>query len=171
MKEKSLSRVLLFTTPWTAAHQAPPSMRFSRQEYWSGVPLPSPNFLANKIKSLNDLQNSPYLPCPQLPSDLAYYRPPLRFSHGLPHAALPTCQGHFHIRSCCLLYPNIFFQIVPWLNPLLSEKGFSKSLFSPNYLKYYSILLLFNPLNLILFCFKTCEFPDVCVCDQGCTHE
>ena len=30
--------------PWTAAHQAPPSMRFSRQEYWSGVPLPSPLF-------------------------------------------------------------------------------------------------------------------------------
>ena len=34
---KSLSRVQLFTTPWTAAHQAPPSMGFSRQEYWSGV--------------------------------------------------------------------------------------------------------------------------------------
>ena len=33
------SRVRLFTTPWTAAHQAPPSMGFSRQEYWSGVPL------------------------------------------------------------------------------------------------------------------------------------
>ena len=41
-KVKSLSRIWLFTTPWTAAHQAPPSMRFSRQEYWSGLPLPSP---------------------------------------------------------------------------------------------------------------------------------
>ena len=39
---KSLSHVQLFVTPWTAAHQAPPSMGFSRQEYWSGVPLPSP---------------------------------------------------------------------------------------------------------------------------------
>ena len=39
---KSLSRVRLFTTPWTAAYQAPPSLGFSRQEYWSGVPLPSP---------------------------------------------------------------------------------------------------------------------------------
>ena len=39
---KSLSRVRLFVTPWTAAHQAPPPMGFSRQEYWSGVPLPSP---------------------------------------------------------------------------------------------------------------------------------
>ena len=42
VKVKSLSRVLLLATPWTAAHQAPPSMGFSRQEYWSGVPLPSP---------------------------------------------------------------------------------------------------------------------------------
>ena len=36
------SRVRLCATPWTAAHQAPSSMGFSRQEYWSGVPLPSP---------------------------------------------------------------------------------------------------------------------------------
>ena len=38
----SFSRVRLLATPWTAAHQAPLSMGFSRQEYWSGVPLPSP---------------------------------------------------------------------------------------------------------------------------------
>ena len=42
VKGKSLSRVRLFATPWTAAHQAPLSMGFSRQEYWSGVPLLSP---------------------------------------------------------------------------------------------------------------------------------
>ena len=42
MKVKSLSRVRLLTTPQTAAYQASPSMGFSRQEYWSGVPLPSP---------------------------------------------------------------------------------------------------------------------------------
>ena len=42
VKVKSLSRVWLLATPWTTAHQAPPSMGFSRQEYWSGVPLPSP---------------------------------------------------------------------------------------------------------------------------------
>ena len=40
VKVKSLSRLLLLATPWTAAHQAPLSMGFSRQEYWSGVPLP-----------------------------------------------------------------------------------------------------------------------------------
>ena len=42
---QSLSRVRLFVTPWTVAHQAPPSMEFSRQEYWSGLPFPSPGDL------------------------------------------------------------------------------------------------------------------------------
>ena len=41
VKEKSLRCVRLLATSWTAAHQAPPSMGFSRQEHWSGVPLPS----------------------------------------------------------------------------------------------------------------------------------
>ena len=50
MKVKSLSRVRLLATPWTAAHQAPPSMGFSRQEYWNGVPLPSPTFTIDVIK-------------------------------------------------------------------------------------------------------------------------
>ena len=43
VKVKSLSRVRLLATPWTAAYQAPPFMGFSRQKYWSEVPLPSPN--------------------------------------------------------------------------------------------------------------------------------
>ena len=42
VKVKSLSRVRLFATPWTAAYQAPSSMGFSRQEHWSRLPLPSP---------------------------------------------------------------------------------------------------------------------------------
>ena len=46
VKVKSLSHVQLLVTPWTAAYQTPPSMGFSRQEYWSGVPLPSPITLA-----------------------------------------------------------------------------------------------------------------------------
>ena len=41
VKVKLLTRVRLFATPWTAAYQAPPSIGFSRQEYWSGLPLPS----------------------------------------------------------------------------------------------------------------------------------
>ena len=47
MKVKSLSRVQLFVTPWTVAYQALPYMGFSRQEYWSGVPFPSPGDLPN----------------------------------------------------------------------------------------------------------------------------
>ena len=47
VKVKSLSHVQLFATPWTIAYQAPPSMGFSRQEYWSGLPFPSPWDLPN----------------------------------------------------------------------------------------------------------------------------
>ena len=45
VKVKSLSHVRLFVTPWTIAYQAPPSMGFSRQECWSGLPFPSPGDL------------------------------------------------------------------------------------------------------------------------------
>ena len=51
VKMKLLSHVRLFTTPWTAAHQAPLSLGFSRQEYWSGVPLPSPCSIWGNWKS------------------------------------------------------------------------------------------------------------------------
>ena len=49
VKVKSLSCARLLVTPWTAAHQAPPSIGFSRQEYWSGVPL-VPSLIYNKLK-------------------------------------------------------------------------------------------------------------------------
>ena len=48
VKVKLLSCVRLLATPWTATYQAPPSMGFSRQEYWSGVPLPSPIWALGK---------------------------------------------------------------------------------------------------------------------------
>ena len=47
VKMKSLSRVRPFATLWTVAHQAPQSVGFSRQEYWSGLPFPSPGDLPN----------------------------------------------------------------------------------------------------------------------------
>ena len=52
VKVKSLSRVRLLATPWTAAYQAPPSMGFARQEYWSGVPLPSLIYISTYSLSL-----------------------------------------------------------------------------------------------------------------------
>ena len=64
VKVKSLSCVRLFATTWSAAHQAPLSMGFSRQEYWSGVPFPSPGDLPNPgIKP-----RSPALQADSLPS-------------------------------------------------------------------------------------------------------
>ena len=57
VKVKLLSHVRLLATPWTAAYQTPPSMGFSRQEYWSGVPLPSPHkqLYANKMDNLEEM--------------------------------------------------------------------------------------------------------------------
>ena len=52
-REKPLSRVRLFATPWTVADQAPPSMGFSRQEYWSGLPFPSPGDLSDPGSNLS----------------------------------------------------------------------------------------------------------------------
>ena len=54
VKVKSLSRVRLSVTPWTAAHQAPPSMGFSRQNYWTGMPLPSPIYTLLGIKYITN---------------------------------------------------------------------------------------------------------------------
>ena len=63
---KLLSRVQLFVTPWTVAYQAPPSMEFSRQEYWSRLPFPSPGDLPNQgIEPM-----SPTLQADVLPSEL-----------------------------------------------------------------------------------------------------
>ena len=55
VKVKSLSRVQLLATPWTAAYQAPPSMGFSRHEYWRGVPLPSPMSNLDSILKSRDI--------------------------------------------------------------------------------------------------------------------
>ena len=58
VKVKSLSHVWFLATPWTTAYQAPPSMGFSRQEYWSELPLPSPQIpLAFEFRSLGILSS------------------------------------------------------------------------------------------------------------------
>jgi len=55
--EVSLSRVRLLATPWTAAYQAPLPMGFSRQEYWGGLPLPSPQTSLDKFKKIEITQS------------------------------------------------------------------------------------------------------------------
>ena len=72
MKGKLLSHVRLFVTPWAVAHQAPPSMGFSRQEYWSGLPFPSPG-------DLPDLGIEPR--SPTLEADALTSEPPGKPSH------------------------------------------------------------------------------------------
>ena len=72
VKVKSLTRVRLFATPWTVAYQAPLSMRFSRQEYWSGLPFPSPG----------DLPDPGIEPgSPALESDALTSEPPGKLMH------------------------------------------------------------------------------------------
>ena len=66
LKCYSLSRARLFLTPWTAAHQALLSMRFSRQGYWSGLPFPSPGDLSNPGID----PGSPALQADSLPTEL-----------------------------------------------------------------------------------------------------
>ena len=56
---KSLNHVRLFATPWTVAYQTPPSMEFSSQEYWSGLPLPSPKTSLVCVKYLSFIK-TPY---------------------------------------------------------------------------------------------------------------
>ena len=63
VRVKSLSHVQLLATPWTAAHQAPPSVGFSRQEYWSGVPLPS----AKQSMTMKSVSAAKYLMARMLP--------------------------------------------------------------------------------------------------------
>ena len=71
MKVKSLSCVRLFVTPWTVAYQAPPSMGFSKQKCWSGLPFPSPGDLPNPGIE----PRSPALQADTLPSE-----PPYKYS-------------------------------------------------------------------------------------------
>ena len=96
---KSLSHVWLFATPWTAAYQAPPSMGFSRQEYWSGVPLPSPSSSSVMSNSLAP--------------------------HGLQHARLPcpspspgACTNSYPLSRWC--HPTISFSVIPFSSCLQS---------------------------------------------------
>ena len=80
---KSFSRVRLFATPWTVAHQAPLSMGFSRQEYWSGLPFPSPGHLPDPgIKPRS----------PSLWADALTSQP----------------QGWSIVKKCCLLFLGKF---------------------------------------------------------------
>ena len=106
MKVKSLSRVRLFRTPWTAAYQAHPSMGFSRQEYWSGVPVPSPYFTV----TLPQLCISVQFSCSVMSDSLQPHRlQPTRFLHPWDFPGKNTGVG------CHFLLQEIF--LTQGLNP------------------------------------------------------
>ena len=95
---QSLSRVQLLATPWTAAHQAPPSMGFSRQEYWSGVPLPSPKVY------LESINFSPSLLPP------LGFRPPLS-----PAPNYISCLFQFYFTQLILSHSQNNIKLQKWL--------------------------------------------------------
>ena len=86
--DQSLSRVRLLATPWTAAYQAPPSMGFSRQEYWSGVPLPSPTYIDYSSDQMRSVAQS----CPTLCDPMNRSTPGLPVHHQPPELT----QTHVH---------------------------------------------------------------------------
>ena len=127
-KVKSLSRVQLFAAPWTVARQAPLSLEFSRQVYWSGLPFPSPQNLSDRAVAVR----SPALQAESLPSDppgkpsIVIKLCPVLWPHELQHASLPcpspslwicssSCPlswwhhlNHFILCRTLLLLPSIF---------------------------------------------------------------
>ena len=100
VKVKSLSRVQLFATPWTVVYQAPPSMGFSRQEYWSGLPFPSPGGVF-PIQGLNP----GLLPCRKMLYHLSHQGSPwqgkcLFIKTLLETAANTVSQRQVQVESC-----------------------------------------------------------------------
>ena len=99
----SLSRVWLFATPWTVAHQAPLSMEFSRQEYWSGWPFPSPGDLPDSGIELR----APTLRAVSLTSELP--RKPCFHLVPLFHLLVDTLNSQFHLPTSLELRAVLIF--------------------------------------------------------------
>ena len=103
VKVKSLSRVRLFVTPWTAAYQAPPSMGFSRQESWSGLLLPSLVWITTNWKILQEMGIPDHLTC-LLRNLYACQEATVRTSHG----TMDWFQIRKGVHQGCILSPCLF---------------------------------------------------------------
>ena len=142
VKVKSLSCVRLLETPWTAAYQAPPSMGFSRQEYWSGVPLPSPIYpwFSFNTLSLVDVDKQAdqgnltktAVPCRKW---WAFIETHGKKAHDL-HSRLKSLTQRncpFTLRLCLIFDPKLLFIS-------LTELGFK----SPLVVHYYALVFLMH---------------------------
>ena len=116
LSNESVSCVWLFATPWTVAHQAPLSMVFSRHEYWSGLPFPSPGDLPDSgVKSRSPASSA--LQAGSLP-----FEPP-----GKPHWAIPTVYFGNSVQSllfkCKHLKVRVYFflRAHEFIDPLLRQ--------------------------------------------------
>ena len=94
VKVKSLSYVWLLATPWTVAYQAPPSVGFSRQEYWSGLPLPSPDMCNGGDQKVALPRHLTYCPWSLSPYSLLH------------DALLSALHPDEFIHSSSIKYPN-----------------------------------------------------------------
>ena len=142
---KSLSCLRLFGTPWTAAHQAPPSMGFSRQEYWSRLPLPSPktsnntnlknNFYSSSVQSLSHVQlfETPWTAARQASLSITSWSL-------LKLVSIESVMPSNHIILCCpLLFPPSIFP---------SIKVFSnESVLRIRWPKYWNFSFSISPSN------------------------
>jgi len=144
VKVKSLIRVWLLATPWTAAYQAPPPMGFSGQQYWSGVPLPSPiniNILIHKREIIILTSSSVTQSCPSL-HDCSI--PGFPVHHQLPELA----QTHVRwvddaIQYLILCHPLLFLpSIFPSIRVFCNQ-----SVLSIRWPKYWSLSFSISPSN------------------------
>ena len=118
---KSLSRVWLFVTLWTVAYQAPPSMGFSRQEYWSGLPLPSPGDLPDPGIE----PGSPAFQADALPLSHQGNQGPAYSKQSYPNSAFPSSHGLLPSWGLpwwpCNRYSSLYlYQCLPWVVSSLS---------------------------------------------------
>ena len=163
---KSLSCVRLFVTPWTVAHQAPQSMKFSRQEYWRGLPFPSPGDLPNPgMEPRSPALQADALPSepPGKPKDLVLSVSPS--SVGLPSTAKQKKKWRGHTRIVSKILPRRLegilnlnsvargpgqhtrgpFCVTSLLPPLLSVDAPATHVTSPHSCrKDFSLILLFH---------------------------
>ena len=128
VKVKSLSPVQLLATPWTAAYQAPPSMGFSRWEYWSGVPLPSLEIWAVRPLLLEILFQEAAVWCS--PANKGINQ--IKQKHGLLGAFLVVQCLRIHLAYICvsILYWSLSFWLISFEGGMFWENSIETSILS-----------------------------------------